>query len=260
MTPGAASARRALSCAGCGYDLRGRMVGDKCPECGTAIEQLAPPWWNIRSLTRIERAALWAKRASLALLLAMLVIGALQLMPLMSLMSWSEGTVGGYALALLLVLLCGQVVTQVHAVETVARQPIGDGNRRRLRAVNAVRVLVGIAVAFVAAGQFSNAISLPSGALIALWISATILLAGADFLAMNACNALMVEIRWSDTRANEALTSIAAAMLFLAAASTLMPFCGWLFAPFLWFGGLAIAFRGLERFARAGRLVLEGRT
>ena len=85
-------------------------------------------------------------------------------------------------------------------------------------------------------------------------------LAGADFLAMNACHALMVEIRWSDTRANEALTSIAAAMLFLAAASTLLPFCGWLSAPFLWFGGLAIAFRGLERFARAGRLVLEGRT
>lgn len=254
MTKGAAVARRALPCAGCGYDLRGRMVGDKCPECGTVIEQLAPPWWNIRSLTRIERAALWAKRAALSLLLAMLVIGALHLM------RWSEGTVDGYALALLLVLLCGQVVTQAHAVETVARQPVGEGIRRRLRAVNAVRVLVGIAVAFVAAGQFSNAISLPSGVLIALWILATILLAGADFLAMNACNALMVEIRWSDTRANEALTSIAAAMLFLAAASTLLPFCGWLFAPFLWFGGLAIAFRGLERFARAGRLVLEGRT
>jgi hypothetical protein len=257
MTPGPSAARRALPCAGCGYDLRGRMVGDKCPECGTVIEQLAPPWWNIRSLTRIERAALWAKRAVLALLLAMLVIGALQLMPLMP---WSEGTVDGYALALLLIFVCGQVVTQVHAVETVARQPIGEGNRRRLRAVNAVRVLVGIAVAFVAVGEFSNAISLPSGALIALWILATILLAGADFLAMNACNALMVEIRWSDTRANEALTSLAAAMLFLAAASTLLPVCGWLFAPFLWFGGLAIAFRGLERFARAGRLVLEGRT
>ena len=254
MTRGA----RQLPCQ-CGYDLRGRMVGDKCPECGTVIEQLAPPWWNIRSLTRIERAALWAKRAALSLLLAMLVIGALQLMPLMSLMSWSGDTVDGYALALLLVLLCGQVVTQTHAVETVARQPVGEGNRRRLRAVNAVRVLVGIAVAFVAAGEFSNTLSLPSGALIALWISATILLAGADFLAMNACNALMVEIGWSDTRANEALTSLAAAMIFLAAASTLVPFCGWLIAPFLWFGGLAIAFRGLERFARAGRLVLEGR-
>lgn len=249
MTRGA----RQLPCQ-CGYDLRGRMVGDKCPECGTVIEQLAPPWWNIRSLTRIERAALWAKRAALSLLLAMLVIGALHLM------RWSEGTVDGYALALLLVLLCGQVVTQAHAVETVARQPIGEGNRRRLRAANAVRVLVGIAVAFVAAGEFSNALSLPSGALIALWVSAPILLAGADFLAMNACNALMVEIRWSDTRANEALTSIAAAMLFLAAASALLPFCGWMFAPFLWLGALAIAFRGLERFARAGRLVLKGRT
>jgi len=229
------------------------MVGDKCPECGTVIEQLAPPWWNIRSLTRIERAALWAKRAALSLLLAMLAIGALYLM------RSNEGTVDGYALALLLVLLCGQVVTQAHAVGTVARQPIGEGNRRRLRAANAVRVLVSIAVAFVAAGEFSNSLSLPSGALIALWVSAPILLGGADFLAMNACNALMVEIRWSDTRANEALTSIAAAMLFLAAASALLPFCGWMVAPFLWLGALAIAFRGLERFARAGRLVLEGR-
>jgi hypothetical protein len=49
-------------------------------------------------------------------------------------------------------------------------------------------------------------------------------------------------------------------MLFLAAVSALVPSCGWLFAPILWVGALVIALRGVERFARAGRLVLEGRT
>jgi hypothetical protein len=70
----------------------------------------------------------------------------------------------------------------------------------------------------------------------------------------------MVEIDWSDTRANEGLSSTAAAMLFLAGVSALVPSCGWLFAPNLWVGALVIALRGVERFARAGRLVLEGRT
>jgi hypothetical protein len=33
-----------------------------CPECGTVIEQLAPAWWSVRSLTQIERASRRAKR------------------------------------------------------------------------------------------------------------------------------------------------------------------------------------------------------
>ncbi len=251
MTPGPSATRRTLPCAGCGYDLRGRMVGDKCPECGTVIEQLAPAWWSVRSLTQIERASRRAKHASLALLLAVIVALAL---------AASDFSIDGYAIAALCVLSGLQTATQASAVETVARQPVGEGIRRRLRVANAVRALVVLAAAVVVAGVLSEAISLPMGAALALWISATILLAGADFAAMNACNALMVEIDWSDTRVNEGLSSTAAAMLFLAGVSALVPSCGWLFAPILWVGALVIALRGVERFARAGRLVLEGRT
>jgi hypothetical protein len=230
------------------------MVGDKCPECGTVIEQLAPAWWNIRSLAEIERASRRAKHASVALLPAVIVALA------MAAMDWWSLSIDGHAIAALCVLSGLQTATQASAVETVARQPVGEGIRRRLRVANAVRALVVLAAAVVVAGVLSEAISLPMGAALALWISATILLAGADFAAMNACNALMVEIDWSDTRMNEGLTSIAAAMLLLAAASALVPSCGWLFAPILWVGALVIALRGLERFARAGRLFLEGRT
>jgi hypothetical protein len=56
-------------CHQCGFDLHGRQYGERCPECGTIIERLAPPWWNSESLARIARAAARAKWASLTLML-----------------------------------------------------------------------------------------------------------------------------------------------------------------------------------------------
>lgn len=33
----------ALRCRGCGYDLSGLRIGDKCPECAARIETSLPP-------------------------------------------------------------------------------------------------------------------------------------------------------------------------------------------------------------------------
>jgi len=33
----------AIPCLSCGFDLRGLRLGERCPECGTAINAIAPP-------------------------------------------------------------------------------------------------------------------------------------------------------------------------------------------------------------------------
>ena len=212
-------------CHQCGFDLHGRQYGERCPECGTIIERLAPPWWNSESLARIARAAARAKWASLTLML-LPILGLL--MAVTGMGRFFSGR--GYVLIACAMLLL-QVGVQAAAVETVARQPIGDARRRWLRGATVLRLCVFAAI---------------------LYFSAPTAVVATDVVARWVFRSLSREMRWRDTAWHEGATAIARGMLMFAGLLVIMPWCGWIFAPMIWAASLAQGFRALERFAKAG--------
>ena len=64
------SVDRLLPCPRCRYDLRGRVVGEQCPECGWTIDAAAPAWWDDALLARM---AFWARVAAIPCWVLLLV-------------------------------------------------------------------------------------------------------------------------------------------------------------------------------------------
>ena len=233
------------ACDRCGFDLHGRARGERCPECGTVIEVLG--WFNARSLGQIERSARWAKRASFSLCSLPLLLLILLL---------EDASHARTALALAAVtLLPAQVLLHAVAIETVARQPIERRLRRRLRAANAVRVAALLAVA-AAVIVDKEVVALPGWAVYAVYIGVPVAAGASDLEAIQKCVNLSGEIGWDDSASEEWLTKAAWIAIFVGAIVSLLPILGWILGPLLWFGGLALCFRALERFGRGARTLL----
>jgi hypothetical protein len=233
-------------CHQCGFDLHGRQYGERCPECGTIIERLAPPWWNSESLARIARAAARAKWASLTLML-LPILGLL--MAVTGMGRFFSGR--GYVLIACAMLLL-QVGVQAAAVETVARQPIGDARRRWLRGATVLRLCVFAAILAAVMVEVVVQVIVPDWIAITLYFSAPTAVVATDVVAMWVFRSLAREMRWRDTAWHEGATAIARGMLVFAGLLVIMPWCGWIFAPMIWAASLAQGFRALERFAKAG--------
>lgn len=233
-------------CRSCGFDLHGRRHGERCPECGALIEHRAPPWWNAGSLGRIARAAARAKWASLAVMP----------LPIIALVMAATGmgrffSGMGYFLIACAVLLL-QVGVQAAAVETVARQPIGDARRRWLRGATVLRLGVFAAILAAVMVEVVVQVIVPDSIAITLYFSAPTAVVATDVVVMWVFRSLAQEMRWRDTAWHEGTTAIARGMLVFAGLFVIMPWCGWIFAPMIWAASLSQCFRALERFARAG--------
>jgi hypothetical protein len=156
------------------------------------------------------------------------------------------------------VLVCAQFVLHAIALETVARQPIDERKRRRLRTANKLRFAAVAALAALIAIQLLP--STPSlgwiGEALPFVLSATVL--AADFLAASAFGALAREMEWRDTPWNEGATAIARSAFILSGAllalSVFFTISGtWALAAIaVWLAALLLCFRGLERFANSG--------
>lgn len=233
-------------CRSCGFDLHGRSYGERCPECGSVFERLAPPWWNADSLGRIRRAAMMAKWASVALMP----------LPVVAIVTAASGLGWFFSSGAYVTVVCALLLLQVGfhavAVETVARQPIGDARRRWLRAATALRLAVFAAVIAVVIVEVGFQVVVPSWIGLALYLGVPTAVVAADMTAMWVFRSLPREMRWRDTAWHEGTTAIARGMLVFAGLFVIMPWCGWMFAPMIWAASLSQCFRALERFAKAG--------
>ena len=242
----------------CGFDLHGRAPGERCPECGTQIVVLG--WLNATSLGEIERSAHRAKRASLA----MLALPLFFLMWIFFVVGFDPGAIFDdvpalrVALAcLIVVLLPMQAVFQTAAIEAVARQPIGLRVRRRLRIANTVRVAA-LLVAAAAVIVDGAGVKLPDWAFLPAYFGVPLVMGASELEAIQKCINLSDEVGWEDAAEEELITKLAWVAIIVGAVGWLVSIIGWfIVGPLLWFGGLALCFRALERFGRGARSLVS---
>lgn len=220
-------------------------------------------WLNAESLGEIERSARRAKRASLAMLalppcslLWFILAAGSDPAVIFDDVSALRAAIG----CVIVVLLPMQVVFQTAAIEAVARQPIGLRVRRRLRIANTVRVAA-LLVAAAAVIVHGAGVKLPEWTFHLAYFGVPLVMGASDLEAIQKCINLSDEVGWEDAAEEELITKLAWVAIIVGAVGWLVPVIGWfIVGPLLWFGGLALCFRALERFGRGARSLLPAAT
>lgn len=230
---------RQLPCR-CGYDLRGRFVGDACPECGWVIDAPGPRWCTAECLHRLARMSTLARIPCLLLLVvpAMFVV----------LLTASRGdNESGWPLTVLafVILMPLQIVTQAVAVWRMAVPEFGATRVRTLRIATVARtVAFGSAVALIIWDSVSAAAR--TGGFDELYIAAYLLVPllaiGSDFVTLGVLGSLRRESAALVSGWNAVMPPFARWTLIGVYPIILVPFVGWFFGPILWTIALSIGF------------------
>jgi hypothetical protein len=220
-------------------------------------------WLNAASLGEIECSARRAKWASLAMLaLPLFFLGWIVLVAGLepgAIFDTSAALRAAEAFAIV-VLLPMQVVFQTAAIEAVARQQIGLRCGKRLRIANTVRI-VALLVAAAAVIVGEGTVNLPDWAIYLVYFGVPLVMGASDLEAIQKCINLSDEVGWEDAAEEELITKLAWVAILVGAVGLLVPIIGWfIVGPLLWFGGLALCFRALERFGRGARSLLPAAT
>jgi uncharacterized membrane protein len=247
-------ATRLLPCPRCRYDLRGRVVGEHCPECGWTIDTFGPVWWDDSLLKRMMLFARVAAIPCWILLLVPLhfigVIGDLGSQRRFDL----EAT-----LAMFCIFMPIQVIAQAIAMFAIADTRLGESRARALFWAAIVRVAAFGLAAFVLYLEWSVAV----GRLMAVsYFVLPLFAVGSDIVTSRVLASLEAEacpLLWTKPRTR---VKVARGALWIVYPFLLVPFLGWYFAPIIWtvamawcFGelrGVADASRTAERSLRAG--------
>ena len=233
---------RALPCS-CGFDLRGRFVGETCPECGWVIDAPGPSWWTADCLQRLAR---MSRRAQIPCLLLLLVPALFGLLVLGSIAT-TRGTDAGWVVTFVafLILMPLQIVTQAVAVWRMAMPELGPARVRTLRIAMVTRLAAfGSAVALIVVDAIIPAAR--SGAFDALFIAGYLLLPllaiGSDFVTLGVLGSLRRESQALVSGRHAVLPPVMRWGLIGAYLLILVPFFGWFFAPIFWTVAMSIGF------------------
>ena len=238
---------RILPCERCNYDLRGRHVGESCPECGWTIDSALPTWWDERLLRRI---ALWARVATVPCWLLLLVpahfVVAISDIDNIPGFEWTFG--------IFLVLMPLQALAQLASVLALADDRLGRTRSRVLVVAALVRLLAfGLAVAIIA---YANMFVTSDGLLISGYFALPVLAIGADIATVRVFAKLRKEVQPIIGAKQAAIPMIARGFLWAVYPLLIVPFVGWFFAPIIWTVAVALCFGELRRVAKASREAL----
>ncbi len=235
-------APRQLPCR-CGYDLRGRFVGDACPECGWVIDAPGPKWCTADCLHRLARMSTLAWVPCLLLL----VVPALFVLGVTASSFSAGGSDRGWLLTFIafLVLMPLQIVTQAVAVWRMAVPALGEARVRNLRIAMAARLAAfGSAMALIVWDAVS--IGARSGGFDGLYIAAYLLVPlvaiGSDFVTLGVLGSLRRESSALVPGWHAVMPPFARWALIGVYPLILVPFFGWFFGPILWTVALSIGF------------------
>jgi len=254
----APAAHRLLPCNACGYDLRGRRVGDTCPECGWVIDAPGPRWCTRDCLQRL------ASMSRLAWIPCVMLLA----VPVLFL-SGVAG-VGGSdrvwiaTLVVFLVLMPLQLVTQAIAVWRMAMPELGEARVMRLRAAAVARVipfaLVGFAVmAMIEFSELLGSTEWENYLLVPCYFLLPLIAVAADFITLRVLISLRVESQVIVSGRHAVLPLLACGALVLVYPLILVPYFGWFFAPIIWAVAMAVGFAQVGAVAHAAQKLCQAR-
>lgn len=233
-------ATRLLPCRRCRYDLRGRMVGEQCPECGWTIETFGPEWWDDRLLSRIS---LFARVAAIPCWILLAV-------PLHFIFVVANADFASieFTLGIFCVLMPIQVIAQAVAMFAIADTRLGSSRSPALFWAAIARIAAfALAVIVLAAEQYLRDDSL----LMFGYFVLPLLAIGSDIVTSRVFASLDAEalpLLWTKPRTR---VKVARGALWIVYPFLLVPFLGWYFAPIIWTVSMAVCFGELRRIAEA---------
>lgn len=237
----------------CGYDLRGRFVGDACPECGWVIDAPGASWCLPAHLRTFEREATFARWSCLLLLIV----------PIAFVLGVASTGDSGISVALLLFafLMPLQLIVQAIAVWKIAVPELGASRQRRMRVATLVRVgafVLGSAAAIIP-------LAFPQVSARELWLEPIgvasyfvlpLVAIACDFIVLRDLGSLRAESGVLVSGAQAIVPPIARWALIPIYLLLLVPFVGWFFAPIFWTVAVSIGFAQVAAVAKAALRVL----
>ena len=229
-------ATRLLPCPRCRYDLRGRVVGEHCPECGWAIDTFGPVWWDDSLLKRMM---LFARVAAIPCWILLLV-------PLHFIFVVANADFASieFTFGIFCVLMPTQVIAQAIAMIAIADPRLGESRARALFWAAIVRVAAFGLAAFVFYLEWS-------GLLAVSYFVLPCFAVGSDIVTSRVLASLEAEacpLLWTKPRTR---VKVARGALWIVYPFLLVPFIGWYFAPIIWTVAMACCFGELRGVADA---------
>jgi hypothetical protein len=243
------NASRILPCTRCGYDLRGRMVGEQCPECGWTIDAAGPIWWDSITLERMRSMAMLARVPCLLLLLvpSLFVVAVIRddsrnLLPA--------------TLFTFLVLMPVQVIAQCVATLIISARNLGGDRSAVLRMAALARLSAFLAAAAVLAARvFWPSARVAEFVTMAFYFTLPLVAVASDIVTLRVLAGLRKECDWLLPAGGRVIPSVARALMWGVYPLLIVPIVGWFFAPIIWTVAMSICFAELRRVADAARAV-----
>jgi len=230
------SSLRQIPCA-CGYDLRGRHVGDTCPECGWVIDAPGPRWCTADTLHRLARMS----RLAWIPCVMLLAVPALFVLGFATYETGSNDRIWMTTFGAFCVLMPLQIITQAVAAWRIAMCDLGARRARALRVAAMVRLAsFAVAALCVVVEAFDGRVVPPLAYL--AYFALPLAAIGSDFITLRTLGSLRRESNALVSGRHAILPPFATWGLLAVYPMILVPFLGWFFAPILWTSAMAIGF------------------
>lgn len=264
LAPRAAAAARTrvpTACVGCGYDLTGKAVGEKCPECGRTVEfvgAVPPPPFTRAFVERIRRGAQLTRLGALVLLLVPIVFLAGAFVT-NSVRGFNGLEFIGWTLLVFVPLMAFQLVVQAVGTARIAVPALPLRTRRMILIAGIVRAIGFLLTGTMVLNARFEWVDLPDGR----WMTAIFLgiipaaVIGSDIVLVWMLRSVVAALNAHTAWRYRVAASIARVAIFAVPVIAVFPFTGWYFAPTVWAMCVAICHKEVVESARAALRRME---